>query len=408
MKLSCIDCGTEAVRPFEDGAPYQVGTPRALCPAHGLTKRDETHEYRNPVKDFRSAETFDLFPSRRFVGLEFEMFHREGSTDAVYALTKDWRLYNAGMSGDGSISSNAGIEVKTPPAQGDDAVAWIAAVCRVALGYGMRVDKSCGLHVHVDFRDGGTAALTRLFLLARVFEPILYAMHPESRRLCGTANPLQAPPALIESVRSEEQLWALWGGQSNGRGGRYRGCNFLAQAKHGTIEFRYHAGTLNVEKATKWAALCAALVEAALTRRTAAIPHVFTNEDDRLRAFGRCLNLNGLMPYVEARLLHFQQDRAALAQTLHLTPRPGRDSDALYVCWSCNYVERGADACVEAVPIGSPLSEAWQNSLQRNSTDGTSYYGRNREDGMTVWLCAPHNRIEAMEESCSRLVAGRP
>ena len=109
-----------------------------------------------------------------------------------------------------------------------------------------RVDKSCGLHVHVDARHLGknglldaAATYDKLMELSKH----LKALCPPSRRsnkYCQWRN------NRIGSATFERP--------SNGL--RYAAINFEAFAEHGTIEFRCQAGSINVHKIEMWALLC--------------------------------------------------------------------------------------------------------------------------------------------------------
>ena len=323
MRLSCVQCGATGARPFEDSAPYEVGAPRALCATHGPQRALTVLEAsREPVKDFRVADTSEQF-SPRFVGMEFEMFHRTHNTNRVEHLAVDWRLANCGMGEDGSIHSNAGIEVKTPPASGDDIPLWVEAVCSTAAHYGMRVDDSCGLHVHVDVRDYDSHAFRRLLRLMRSLEPVLYAALPAHRLYNGTAHVCAVPLQTIENIRGSDSFARAWGNYN--QHDRYHGCNFAAIREHGTVEMRYHSGTLHAQKVTAWARLMQAAVDAAKAQAYRDIPVTFSDFDDRLNSLTRLLGVEGLKPHLTERITYFKHNLRELELLLaqpELTVQP--------------------------------------------------------------------------------------
>src|SRR3990167_9189469 len=265
MKLQCVECHQEGKYPFEDSAPYEENNPNGLCLEHGPRYTpDVTHFYRHPKRDFRPGEEFSLLTSRRFVGMEFEMFHHTHNTDRPLDLSRDWRLLNCGIAEDGSISSRANIEIKTPPAQGDDAVLWAKAIGTIAPAYGMVVNKSCGLHVHVDIRDFNSVAVKRVGLLGLLVEPVLYAALPPERAY-SMSSPLHINrKALLEVLQETAAVKSVW---YKDQGGRHIGMNLAARERHGTLEFRYHSGTLNPTKVLHWLRICTGVVDAAASPR---------------------------------------------------------------------------------------------------------------------------------------------
>lgn len=308
MRLECTDCGESAGKVFQALAPYGMGTPKALCVAcHEQDPKPLPYE-RRFVKDFRHADTFNAVTSKRFVGVEFEMFNVNDDTDKVFALSADWRLRNCGISEDGSIESDAGIEVKTPPAQGDDLAEWIGGVCAISKQYRMTVNSSCGLHVHVDGRGMTGRQLRRLMALVRVCEPVIYGMQP-LRRLTGDySRPMQIQPdaamRCTSDVRSRRAPLNWWHEYANGS--HYSGLNLGALNEHGSVEFRYHSGTLNAEKVMRWIAICQAFVDTACSRRALRWPTVFSSLDDRLRYMVTALQIAALHDYIKERMTYFR------------------------------------------------------------------------------------------------------
>lgn len=93
------------------------------------------------------------------------------------------------------------------------------------------VNKSCGLHVHLDCR-GKTEA--EVWALCKKVDAWLYALRelvPESRR--------------------DNQYCKF----SPSRTDRYRAVNFMAFREHGTLEVRLHSGTVDYTKIISWVRL---------------------------------------------------------------------------------------------------------------------------------------------------------
>jgi hypothetical protein len=111
----------------------------------------------------------------------------------------------------------------------------LEAFCKILSEVGAEVNKSCGLHVHLDMRDyeRRPAAVANKLLQAL---PLMKAMVPKSR---------------IGNQYCELDLGS--GGSESGRGQRYA-CINDAQAfnEHKTIEVRLHSGTVNFTKISNW------------------------------------------------------------------------------------------------------------------------------------------------------------
>lgn len=94
---------------------------------------------------------------------------------------------------------------------------------------GAYVNKSCGLHVHLDCRDvSNAAAQTRADRLVKAL-PILTAMVPSSRR---------------------DNHFCQWG--KSVERDRYYMVNTTSFRKHGTIEVRLHSATTDFVKISNW------------------------------------------------------------------------------------------------------------------------------------------------------------
>jgi hypothetical protein len=94
-------------------------------------------------------------------------------------------------------------------------------------------------------------------------DPILRGLVPSSRRHNTYCKPLEkvtrlggeCPNTLLEVIRATSE--------------RYCGINLKALEAHGTIEFRYHGGTVQSDKIIHWARLCERVVNVALSNKAA-------------------------------------------------------------------------------------------------------------------------------------------
>jgi hypothetical protein len=102
------------------------------------------------------------------------------------------------------------------------------------------VDKTCGLHVHLDMRNRVVETCFNNLVLSQQF---LYAMLPAQRR-------------------SSRYCYPTKGAQWRNLDSRYHGINQQAYQKYGTLELRMHSGTTNEAKINNWIKLLIAIVEA--------------------------------------------------------------------------------------------------------------------------------------------------
>lgn len=171
-----------------------------------------------------------------------------------------------GVVGDASIFPNQlanhiGLELVSPILTADT-LQQVNAVCAELSRLRARVNRTCGLHVHIGARHLSLSAIKHLVVLYANNEAHLDALVPTSRKgdnntyCISVKNHLQLRPFLRRVSVEDASL-------SVARGSRYGKLNLAAYAKHGTVEFRHHSGTTDPEKIKNWALLCGKLVEAA-------------------------------------------------------------------------------------------------------------------------------------------------
>lgn len=113
---------------------------------------------------------------------------------------------------------------------------------------GAYVNKSCGLHVHLDQRDEKDPALTYAKLVRSL--GLLWRIIPESRR----------NNTYCKRNRNTNFSDAL-------NGARYRAVNATAYHRHKTIEVRLFGGSLDAEKIVNWVEVLWGIVKGEVTLR---------------------------------------------------------------------------------------------------------------------------------------------
>lgn len=203
----------------------------------------------------------------RTVGIELEAIG--GDPSVVYSLL-DKRI---GIQHDGSLVGKSPIEVQTPPATTSALEEIIISATGTLRNAHYKVNKSCGMHMHIGVTDliqNNPNTLFRIMATYYAIEPIIYAMLPLSRRDNRYSLPLDnwiSHTKMMElsgkqevSMKDIEETWYKSRQQQDIEtykkrpydSSRYHGFNLHSLFKHGTLELRYHHGTLNAIKIRNW------------------------------------------------------------------------------------------------------------------------------------------------------------
>ncbi|QNN21762.1 hypothetical protein HED60_05575 [Planctomycetales bacterium ZRK34] len=157
------------------------------------------------------------------------------------------------------------VELKTKILSGvDDWERVVPRTLEIARYMGARVNRSCGHHVHIDLPEAASrmSVIRSLYNLVHKYEPIIYGVVAPSRRQNGYARSMTDHPRLLHGCQKFQDYMDVLH-----RWDRHHGLNLThALASEPRIEFRYHAGTLDVAKARHWMRLLNRLVEHAVSR----------------------------------------------------------------------------------------------------------------------------------------------
>lgn len=156
----------------------------------------------------------------------------------------------------------------------DGECAELREVCERVRALRPRVDRSCGLHVHVEVRDFDWQDLRNLIILFARYEPFLFELCPPSRRTNTFCPPMRkadwaatdshywtrVDSALRETreERFQSAVTAI---------GRYVSLNLSPFWRSRRIEFRLGAGTVQYEKIVRWTQLLLSMVQRAKNDR---------------------------------------------------------------------------------------------------------------------------------------------
>lgn len=250
----CLGCGEdwilEAVRECEECFEY-------YCPNCYNNHLNLAHDREGAREiSFTRGRRVSTMPFRDFVGVELECFGELG-----FEIEENWLE----VDDDSSISADIGdsYEFKLHPSSGDALVDRVELVTEKLLDSGFKVNASCGLHVHIDFRDlkNKPVKLSRSMLTFYAFEDILFSMLPNSRWNSSYCLPLfkNHNDKTIKARKLEKlgQGWyknKSWLSRTTSRwdGSRYNGINLHSVFHRGSLEIRLHSGTLDSEKILNW------------------------------------------------------------------------------------------------------------------------------------------------------------
>ncbi len=168
---------------------------------------------------------------------------------------------------------------------------------------GAFVNKSCGIHIHVDASTHTPQTLKNLVNLMAQKEDILYRalqIAPERLQYCQKVNEELLGVINRRKPQTLAQLADMWyAGCYDSRSAhynrsRYRGLNLHATFTKGTVEFRLFNSTTHAGEIKSYIQFCLALSHQALTQTKASCRRSVTdNEKYCMRCWLLRLGLNG-------------------------------------------------------------------------------------------------------------------
>lgn len=165
---------------------------------------------------------------------------------------------------DSSINGTNAYEMVSPILRGNEGLAQLKSACKALRLSKAEVNKSCGLHIHLDVSDFSVENMKTLVKNFYLLEKDFDKMMPESRRedknyYCkGFLNLERSSKrkffAKIDEKQSIEEMASYFNA-------RYFKLNLQSYLRYKTIEFRHHSGTTKFTKIKNWLLICARLVE---------------------------------------------------------------------------------------------------------------------------------------------------
>jgi hypothetical protein len=188
----------------------------------------------------------------------------------------------------------APIELKTRILSGIDEFDQIVVkALNICQDLGAKVNSTTGFHLHCDFPEIQQTPrhIGSLFNLFLRFEPLVFSILAPSRTNNQYCQAISEGKNYLAQCRNLEDYRRLLGDRS-----RKHGLNLIHLfGSNPNIEFRYHHGTTNPDKARNWVVFCLAMVEHAIRRNIRAmdqLPKSRTNLEKMLIACGFKVNNN--------------------------------------------------------------------------------------------------------------------
>lgn len=179
---------------------------------------------------------------------------------------------------DSSVRPGRGIpanfcgELVSPPLKGEQGLQELKRAVNALKAAGASANASCGLHVHVDARDLTGGEILGVVHRYAHFESEIDGFMPAHRNRNRFARTVSG--SFVEQI--SRRMNSDRNAQETFRHvDRYRKVNVASYARHNTVEFRQHQGTVEYSKIENWVQFCVAFVQRFVdARSTTATPRV--------------------------------------------------------------------------------------------------------------------------------------
>lgn len=209
-------------------------------------------------QSIRGTSKGSFIDSPLLVGVEIEVEDISNCTKTVSAVVPQ----ACGIHEDSSLCD--GVEIVTPPRSLDLLEGMLQKTCRGlhSLKH-LTVSDSCGLHIHMDANDirSDMKVLTNVMLTYYYIEDLILMTQPNERRLSTYAVKLKRifnewdltnTKAIDVTYYKDHKSSCENRKTQHGDGSRYYGVNLHSVFYRGTLEIRYHEGTMDYRDIIHW------------------------------------------------------------------------------------------------------------------------------------------------------------
>lgn len=206
---------------YNPNAPFRIAAPRGSVYTFGV-------EMECFVPQYRIRET----SRNNNVSIAYERYNHTDNT-THYKFVHD-----------GSVRGlDDAIECVSPILKGNKGMSSLKAACKALNEAGAKVNRTCGLHVHIGARNMTDRQIVNIYKNYQKLEGVIDGFLAPSRRNNGYAQTLQGLTFVDCNNAFDIEHYM---------GSRYYKVNPEAYRRHCTIEFRQHQGSTNYEKISKW------------------------------------------------------------------------------------------------------------------------------------------------------------
>ena len=156
-----------------------------------------------------------------------------------------WKLVT-----DSSLNTSRGykaFELVSPICQGQNSINELRTILNLLEETNCRVNKSCGIHVHVGIQDYSVKNLTNLIKFYGKYEEEINMVVAPSRRDGRWAKAIN-----VMTIWNNLNKCETFSDVENIMYTRYKTVNVFSYRRYGTVEFRQHGGSIDANKVCSW------------------------------------------------------------------------------------------------------------------------------------------------------------
>lgn len=229
----------------------------------GLCEHEITMMLGAIVVERKERSKFD-FRSLTF-GVEIECYNITRDSLINYANAKGLQIQSEGYNhrdnnryykivSDDSIQGSGANEIVSPVLNGGSVKNSLKKICDALAECQARVNRSCGLHVHIGAAMMSDEHYCRIVRNYQKLELAIDSFMPSSRRASNNGYCRSLTGLNFRNCSTKRDIREILDS-------RYFKVNAKAYERHQTIEFRQHSGSTDYEKIMHWVVFLAKLVE---------------------------------------------------------------------------------------------------------------------------------------------------
>tara|TARA_Y100000401_G_scaffold11824_2_gene8101 strand:+ start:2997 stop:4820 length:1824 start_codon:yes stop_codon:yes gene_type:complete len=255
--LRASDNRNETIRQFNIESTYRYIFSRQYCSDCAdillTTYLANPFNYSPLPRSYSAKSAFDTF-----VGIESEVItESEGASEYIDEDREVPRYFR--VVDDGSLNQGGVEFVTRKPIIGTDVDRALDELEEAHQIEWNTVDSSCGLHIHMNALDMGFKEIKSLLMIMSRIQNVIYDSIPNNRRDTSYARVITMTPKEIAKIDTLGHLITSYYGMVDSvisdnkyNEARYIGTNIHARFYLGSIEFRYHEGTIRANHIKEW------------------------------------------------------------------------------------------------------------------------------------------------------------